>query len=134
MALLPIVSLDHVGIASSSEQSPLADAVAGEPLRGTLMPSGVTVAHFGPDDLLELVWPGPEGSPIDKFLERRGPGLHHIALRVDGPLGEIVERLKEAGLRTTGEIERSADGRWSVFLHPSSTGGVLIELVEGARP
>jgi len=131
MVLLPIVSIDHVGIASRSEQSPLADAVTGELLRGTRMPSGVTVAHFGPGDVLELVWPGPTGSPIDKFLERRGPGLHHLALRVDDSLAELVETLKAAGLEATGRIEKSADGRSSVFLHPSGTGGVLIELVEG---
>ena len=83
MALLPIVSLDHVGIASSSEQSPLADAVAGEPLRGTLMPSGVTVAHFGPDDLLELRVAGPRWQP-DRQVPRAArprPAPHRSAGR-----------------------------------------------------
>ena len=134
MALLPVVSLEHVGIASRSSRSWLADAVAGEPLHGTVMPSGVAVAHFGPADQLELLWPHREGSPIDRFLERRGPGLHHVSLRVDVPLAGLVETLKGSGVDTTGAIERSADGRLSVFLHPSCTDGVLVELVEGPRP
>ena len=133
MALLPIVSLEHVGIATTSSQSWLSDAVNDEPLQGKVMPSGVAVAHFGPGEQLEMLWPGRVGSPIDKFLERRGPGLHHLSLRVDVPLAALVETLKGTGVGTTGAIERSADGRSSVFLHPSGTGGVLIELVEGAR-
>ena len=132
MALLPIVTLEHVGIASASSRSWLSDAVTEEPLEGTVMPSGVTVAHFGPGGVLELLWPGPAGSPIDRFLERRGPGVHHLSFRVDTPLATLVETLAAIGVRTAGAIEPSADGRPSVFLHPSCTGGVLIELVEGA--
>jgi methylmalonyl-CoA epimerase len=133
MVLLPAVSLEHVGIASRTPATPLTDAVGGQELHGKLMPSGVTVAHFGPDDRLELLWPGPDGSPIDNFLERRGPGLHHIALRVDLPLAPLVETLLSLGIRTAGQIERGADGRLSVFLHPSCMGGVLVELVEGEQ-
>jgi hypothetical protein len=133
MAILPVVSLEHVGIAARSSSSPLTAALSAVPLQGTLMPSGVTVAHFGPNEHLELLWPSRTGSPIEKFLERRGPGLHHLALRVDVSLSRLVERLQDAGLETTGAITESADGRPSVFLNPSHTGGVLIELVEGAR-
>ena len=114
MAPLPIVSLEHVGIASDSSRTPLTDALEGQRLHGTVMPSGVTVAHFGPGDCLELLWPAHSGSPIDKFLERRGPGLHHLALRVDLPLVDLAESLKGAGLETIGGVERSADGRLSV--------------------
>jgi hypothetical protein len=134
MALVPAVSLEHVGIASASPRSWLSDAVSAAPLVGKVMPSGVAVAHFGPGDQLELLWPGRAGSPIDRFLERRGPGLHHISLRVDVALAGLVEQLAQAGVGTTGPVERSADGRLSVFLHPSHTGGVLVELVEGPRP
>jgi hypothetical protein len=133
MPLLPIVSLEHVGIASRSSRTWLTDAVTEEPLQGIVMPSGVTVASFGPEGALELLWPDRAGSPIDRFLERRGPGLHHLSLRVDTPLAALVETLAKAGIETAGTIERSAGGRPSVFLHPSCTGGVLIELVEGAR-
>jgi hypothetical protein len=129
--LLPAVALDHVGIAVPSPEHPLVRALGAE-LAGTLMPSGVQVARFGPGLALELVWPGQEGTPIDRFLELRGPGLHHIALAVREPLADLVERLRAAGLEPVGEIELSSDGRPSLFLHPSTTGGVLIELVESA--
>ena len=97
------------------------------------MPSGVGVGRFGPDRTLELVVPTGTGTPIDRFLEKRGGGLHHIALAVDQPLTELLPRLLEAGIEVAGEIEPSSDGRPSLFLHPSSTGGVLVELVEGDR-
>jgi hypothetical protein len=134
MALLPVASLEHVGIAATSPTSPLVDVLGDAPLAATTMPSGVTVAHFGPAGRLELLWPGRPGTPIERFLERRGPGLHHVSLRVDLPLATVVEKLKEAGIATAGPIEASADGRPSVFLHPSGMGGVLVELVEGLRP
>lgn len=127
--VLPAAALDHVGIAVSSPEHPLPAALGAE-LAGTLMPSGVTVARFGPGCALELVWPGREGTPIDRFLERRGPGLHHIALAVREPLASLAERLRAAGLEPVGPVEPSSDGRPSLFLHPSTTGGVLIELVE----
>ena len=127
--LLLAAALDHVGIAVPSPDHPLVAAL-GAALDGTLMPSGVEVARFGPGLALELVWPGREDTPIDHFLERRGPGLHHIALAVREPLAGLVERLRAAGLEPVGEIEPSSDGRPSLFLHPSTTGGVLVELVE----
>ena len=98
------------------------------------MPSGVAVGRFGPCHMLELVAPASAGSPVERFLERRGPGLHHLALRVDEPLAEVVARLGELGIEAVGAVEPSSDGRPSIFLHPSTTGGVLVELVEGPRP
>jgi len=128
--VLPATALDHVGIAvQSADGHPLVEALGGV-LEGRLMPSGVMVGSFGPGAALELVWPGREGTPIDRFLERRGPGLHHVALAVREPLAALAERLRAAGLEPVGEIEPSSDGRPSLFLHPSTTGGVLIELVE----
>lgn len=133
--VLAAFELDHVGIAApSAAELPLARALdaAGTPL--SEMPSGVAVGRFGPEDRLELVTPARPGSPIERFLERRGPGLHHIALRVDEPLADVLARLLTEGIEATGEIETSSDGRPCVFLHPSSTGGVLVELVAGPRP
>jgi catechol 2,3-dioxygenase-like lactoylglutathione lyase family enzyme len=97
------------------------------------MPSGVAVARFGPAGMLELVWPERAGSPIAGFLARRGPGLHHVALRVDEPLESVARALRGAGLRLAGGVEPSSDGRPSLFVHPGATGGVLVELVEGER-
>jgi hypothetical protein len=131
--VLVSVAIDHVGIAAPAANSPLNDLLGPT---GPLveMPSGVAVGRFGPDDMLELVVPARDGNPIERFLERRGPGLHHIAICVDEPLVGLLERLESAGLQVIGEIEPSSDGRPSLFLHPSGMGGVLIELVEGRRP
>jgi methylmalonyl-CoA epimerase len=129
--LLGAAELDHVGIAAASGEFVLA-ALLGEPApRLEEMPSGVAVGRFGPDRRLELVTASRPGSPIERFLERRGPGLHHIALSVDEPLEALLPRLADAGIEVIGEIAPSSDGRPSVFLHPSSTGGVLVELVQG---
>jgi methylmalonyl-CoA epimerase len=135
MDTLPAVELDHVGIAvARPDASPLAAALGAGRLELVAMPSGVAVGRFGPEGRLELVTPAREGNPIERFLERRGPGLHHIALRVDEPLEQILPRLAAQGIEPVGPVERSSDGRPCVFLHPSSTGGVLVELIEGPRP
>jgi methylmalonyl-CoA epimerase len=132
---LPVVGVDHVGIAAPDPDSPLVTLLGGHGMTelGRAMPSGVTVARFGPEAALELVWPGRPGTPIDGFLERRGPGLHHVALRIDEPLAELLERLLERGIEVIGGVEVSSDGRPCLFLHPRSTGGVLVELVQGPR-
>lgn len=80
-------------------------------------------------ELLEAV---SADSPIAKFVERRGPGIHHIALRVDN-IRVALARLKEAGARLIDEEPRRGVGGCLVaFVHPSSTGGVLVELVENS--
>jgi hypothetical protein len=130
---LRAVAFDHVGIALESIDSALC-ALLGAPETLELMPSGAAVGRFGPGRQLEAVTSGRVGSPVDRFLEQRGPGLHHIALRVDEPLADVLARLEVAGYRAAGPVEPSSDGRPSVFLHPKTTGGVLLELVEGPRP
>jgi catechol 2,3-dioxygenase-like lactoylglutathione lyase family enzyme len=132
--LLAVVALDHVGIASDSGEPELTRLVGGPPTDMREMPSGVGVGRFGPGEQLELVMALRPGSPIERFLERRGPGLHHLALRVDEPLTTLLPRLEAAGAEPIGAIAPSSDGRPSLFLHPASTGGVLVELVEGPRP
>ena len=80
-------------------------------------------------ELLEAL--GPE-SPVAKYLERRGPGLHHVAFEVDN-LREEIERLRAAGFEPLSDApKRGADGKQVVFFHPRSTGGVLVELCEPA--
>ena len=135
MAVLPAVELDHVGIAvAEAEGHPLLAALGDSAPELREMRSGVAVGRFGPERRLELVLPGRPGNPVERFLERRGPGLHHVAFRVDEPLGPLAERLRAAGIEPIGDVEQSSDGRPSLFLHPGSTGGVLVELVEGPRP
>ncbi|HEY3930037.1 MAG TPA: methylmalonyl-CoA epimerase [Candidatus Koribacter sp.] len=79
---------------------------------------------------IELLEPLEADSPIGRFLEKRGEGLHHVALHVNDLAG-TVERLKDAGTRfISDEIKVGAGGHLYVFVHPSSAGGVLLELCE----
>ena len=130
--LLGQAPLDHVGVAAATHDLRLA-TLLGHLGETRLMPSGVEIARFGFDERFELVVPGRPGTPVERFLERRGSGLHHVALAISEPLAAVVDRLQAAGIETTGPIEPSSDGRPSVFLHPSATGGILVELVEGGR-
>jgi methylmalonyl-CoA epimerase len=133
--LLQAVCLDHVGLAAAGPRTPLSDALGAGVLSGRAMPSGVAVARFGPGAALELVWPTRSGTPIDGFLERRGPGLHHVALQVDEDLAALRLHLEAAGQAVVGEgVELSSDGRPCLFLHPRRAGGALVELVQGSRP
>ena len=80
---------------------------------------------------LELLEPTSEDSTIAKFLAKRGEGLHHIALQVPD-LAAVIARLKNDGVRlVSDEVKTGAGGHRYVFVHPSSAGGVLLELVEG---
>jgi methylmalonyl-CoA epimerase len=80
---------------------------------------------------LELLEPTSENSVIAKFLAKRGEGLHHVSLRVPD-LAAAVTKLKKDGVRLVSEdIKVGAGGHRYVFVHPSSAGGVLLELVEG---
>ncbi|HXF42424.1 MAG TPA: methylmalonyl-CoA epimerase, partial [Pyrinomonadaceae bacterium] len=79
---------------------------------------------------IELLEPISNDSPISKFLEKRGAGIHHIALRVKD-IESALEQLKSSGMRLIDESPKiGAEGSKIAFIHPSSTGGVLLELVE----
>ena len=79
---------------------------------------------------IELLEPTSADSPISKFLDKRGPGIHHIAVRVDDIRAELA-KMKEKGARLIDEQPRTGAGGCLVaFVHPSSTGGVLLELVQ----
>jgi LAO/AO transport system kinase len=132
--------LDHVGVAVRRLQDRLPlyrdllgldlrgiEEVAGEKVRLALLPAGRTRI-----ELLEAA--GPD-SPVGRFLERRGEGIHHLCFEVDD-LEEAVRRCRSAGLAPAGEAGRpGAGGSRIAFLHPRDTGGVLIELREpGRRP
>ena len=81
---------------------------------------------------IELLEPTSDDSPIAKFLAKRGEGMHHVALHVDN-LQEAVDKLKASGARLINdEIRIGAGGHLYVFVHPQSTGGVLLELVQEA--
>lgn len=92
----------------------------------------VAVLVNGPHRI-ELVEPADASSPISGFLERRGPGLHHICLDVEG-IDPLLADLAAAGVRLIDAAPRpGAEGRRVAFVHPKSTGGVLIELSEAGE-
>jgi methylmalonyl-CoA/ethylmalonyl-CoA epimerase len=128
--------IDHLGIAvkSLAEASKFyrklglqvmpEETVEAEKVRLAMVPVG--------ESRIELLEPLSADSPIGRFLEKRGEGLHHVAIHVDD-LSATVERLKADGTRLiSDEIKVGAGGHLYVFVHPSSAGGVLLELVEDA--
>ena len=128
------LQIDHLGIAVKSIEAALGfyagqlgmeiaslEVVAQEKVRVAMLPAG------GPR--LELLEPTEADSVIGRFLERRGEGLHHVALRVPD-LAAAVARLKAGGARILNEPRRGAGGHEYVFVHPGSTGGVLLELIQ----
>ncbi len=126
-------TLDHVGIAVAGLEQALAfyrDALGLEVSTPHDVPSEAVRAVFVPvgQTSLELLEATSPDSPIGRFLERRGPGLHHITLRVDD-LDAALAQLRTRGVRVLDETPRpGAHGSRVAFIHPSSAGGVLVEL------
>ncbi|MBK7525319.1 MAG: methylmalonyl-CoA epimerase [Saprospiraceae bacterium] len=86
----------------------------------------------GPNKI-ELLHPTSEESPIQKFLDKKGEGIHHIAFAVDN-IKEEMNRLREEGFILLNEFpKKGADGKWVCFLHPKGTNSVLIELCQDIR-
>jgi methylmalonyl-CoA/ethylmalonyl-CoA epimerase len=83
---------------------------------------------------VELVEPTSESSGLAKYIAKRGPGLHHLCLEVDD-LDGMLAQLREKGVRLIGDAPTAgAGGRRMMFVHPESTGGVLVELYEASNP
>ena len=126
-------TLDHIGIAVGDLSQALAfyrDALGLEVEPPEEVASQRVRAHFVPvgEATLELLEPTAPDSPIAKFVEKRGPGVHHITLRVDD-IREALARLKARGIRLIDESPRAgAEGALIAFVHPASTHGVLVEL------
>lgn len=127
--------IEHIGIAVQDleKSNELFAKIFGKPAykSETVETEGVTTSFFkvGPNKIELLAATNPE-SPIAKFIEKKGEGIHHIAFEVDDILKE-VERLKSEGFTVINEIPRNgADNKLVVFLHPKSTNGVLIELCQ----
>ena len=128
--------LDHVAIAvpSITAALPLFELLAqtaGSPVE-RVESQKVDVLFIGTGaGRIELLQPTAPDSTVQKFLDRRGPGLHHIAYRVPD-IAAALERLAAAGIRLIDREPRpGAGGHRVAFLHPESTHGVLVELVEG---
>lgn len=127
--------LDHVAIAVESIDGvlPALRAVtgAGATPRERVASQGVELVFLGHGDgKLEILQPLSADSAVGRFLEKRGPGLHHIAYRVDD-VDATLRSLADQGFELIDRTGRpGAMGHRVAFLHPRSTGGVLIELVE----
>jgi methylmalonyl-CoA epimerase len=128
-------SIDHLGVAVKSLASAKGiyeklgltvsaeEVVEPEKVRLAMVPVG--------DTRIELLEPTSEDSTIAKFISKRGEGLHHVCMKVPD-LVAAVAKLKREGVRLVSEeIKIGAGGHRYVFVHPSSAGGVLLELVEG---
>ena len=130
-------TLDHIGIAVSDLAAALAfyrDALGLEVDAPEDVASQRVRAHFIPagEAALELLEATAPDSPIAKYLEKRGPGLHHITLRVDD-IRAALAQLKARGVRLIDESPRpGAHDSLVAFIHPSSTHGVLVELKQVA--
>ena len=131
-------TLDHIGIAVANAEEALRfyrDALGLEIEAPEEVPSQHVRAHFiaTGDTALELLEATNAESPIAKYLARRGPGLHHITLRVDD-IAAALASLKSRGVRLIDEAPRpGAHGSLVAFIHPSSAHGVLVELKQGGR-
>ncbi len=99
----------------------------------TVAAQKVNVSSFHVDDTnLELTQGTDEESPISKFIEKKGEGIHHLAFEVDDIKAEIA-RLKSLGVKMIDEEPRmGADNYWVAFVHPKSAGGVLVEICQPA--
>jgi methylmalonyl-CoA/ethylmalonyl-CoA epimerase len=132
--------LDHIGIAVANIDEALKfyrDALGLEIEAPEEVPSQHVRAHFIPvgDSALELLEATSEASPIAKYVGRRGPGLHHITLRVED-IDSALRQLKARGVRLIDDTARpGAQGSRVAFIHPSSAHGVLVELKQArGRP
>lgn len=132
-------ALNHVGIAvrSLAEQRPFYEDVLGARFEGEedIADQGVRVAFYsvgepGHEVKLELLEPTRDNSPVAKFIEKRGEGLHHLAFTVSG-IDERLAALKAGGVRLIDETPRvGAHHTRIAFLHPKASNGVLTELCE----
>jgi methylmalonyl-CoA epimerase len=127
--------LDHLGVAVKDLDATLPlyhDMLGLELLYTETVESDkvrVAVLEFGGGHL-ELLEPTSEDSPVAKFIEKRGAGLHHVALRVND-CATALEAVGAAGFTLIDEVPRTgAGGKQIGFLHPKSTGGVLLELCQ----
>jgi methylmalonyl-CoA/ethylmalonyl-CoA epimerase len=129
-----MTKIDHLGIAVNSIEA----------ARGFYEALGLRVAHEETveheqvrtamipvdDSRIELLEPTNEDSPVGRFLKKRGEGLHHVALQVDDIAGTL-QALKVKGVRViSDEIQVGAGGHLYFFVHPSSAGGVLLEICQ----
>ncbi len=129
--------IEHIGIAVKdlNHSNELFEKLFGKPAYKLeeVASEGVRTSFFesGPNKI-ELLEGTNENSPITKFIEKKGEGIHHIAFAVDDIVSEIA-RLKEEGFIVLNETpKKGADNKLVAFLHPKTSNGVLVELCQDA--
>jgi methylmalonyl-CoA/ethylmalonyl-CoA epimerase len=123
----------HIGLAvkSISASLPFLTEILGlEPEEISDSDGARIAAVKAGESLVELLEPDGEDTPIGKFLAKRGPGIHHVCFAVDD-LDATLEKCRARGIRLIDDVPRiGAEGKRIAFLHPTSTGGILVELSE----
>jgi len=132
------MKIDHIGIATKGIDDALkfwADALGLENVHTEVVEDQkvrVAMLPIG-ESRIELLEPTNKNSPISKFLEKRGGGIHHIAVEVED-IESALAGLKAKGIRLIDESPRvGAEGCLVAFVHPSSANGVLLELVQSIK-
>ena len=130
-----IKRIDHIAVLVEDIDTTLSfwrDALGIDLSHTTDVPAEMAEIAFLPVGAseIELVKPTSSDSGLARYLEKRGPGMHHICLEVDDILG-MIARLQEHGVQMiNAEPRTSADGKKYAFVHPKSAGGVMVELYE----
>lgn len=130
-----LMKLEHIGIAVTSLgiSDELFEKLLGKPSykKETVEREGVVTSFYETgDSKIELLEASNPESPISKFIDKKGEGIHHLAFGVENILEEI-KRLKKEGFQfISEEPKEGADNKLVVFLHPKSTNGVLVELCQ----
>lgn len=129
-----ILKIHHIGIAISDSETAAgfwrdALGLAVDHIEDvSAQKSQVTFLPVGESEI-ELVKPTSEESTVSRFINERGAGIHHLCLEVDN-IYEMLENLKKKGIRLINETPLQEPGRLMAFVHPKSTGGVLVELYQ----
>ncbi len=129
------MKINHLGIATKGIDEALkfwSDALGLENVHTEIVEDQKVKVAMLPtgESHIELLEPTSDDSPISKFLEKRGGGIHHIAVEVDD-IAAALAKLKSQGMRLIDETPRiGAEGCLVAFVHPATTGGVLLELVQ----
>ena len=127
--------IEHIGIAvrSVDEGEVLYQRLLNQaPYKREEVPSQMVITSFfkAGESKIELLQPTDDRSPVHRFIEKRGEGIHHIAFEVDDIRAEM-QRLKNEGFELLqDEPAIGADNKWVCFIHPRSAGGVLIEICQ----
>ncbi len=129
------MKINHLGIATNGIDEALkfwSDALGLENVHSEIVEDQkvrIAMLPLG-ESRVELLEPTSEDSPISKFLQKRGPGIHHIAVEVDDIEAALV-KLRSQGMRLIDDTPRiGAEGNLVAFVHPTAAGGVLLELVQ----